>query len=239
MKLPLDSYSFRARFLPAVLVLAPVVAASAAWLPLESPAWKALASVGALAAAAVLLSHLARDMGKKKQDGLWKSWGGSPSTRFLRHRDTVLNAQTRQRYHVKLQTLIPGIELPSARSERAKPDAADAAYTSCGDWLREKTRNRARFPILFEENVGYGFRRNLWAMKPAGTMLAIVGGLAASARLVLEVRGQQSPSVETVAALAVSVPLLVWWLLRIRPAWVAQAADAYGKTLLAACEDLS
>ncbi len=238
MKLPLDSYSFRARFLPAVLVLAPVVATLAAWLPLESPAWKTLASVGALAAAAVLLAHLARDMGKRKQDDLWTAWGGAPSTRFLRHRDTTLNAETRERYHAKLQTLVPGIEIPSARSERAKPDAADAAYTSCGDWLREKTRDRARFELLFEENVGYGFRRNLWAMKPAGITLSSIGALGASARLALELQARHPPSAEAVLALVVSVPLLVWWLLRIRPAWIARAADAYARTLLAACEDL-
>lgn len=236
IKLPLDAYSFRARFLPALLVLAPATAAIAAWVPLASPAWKMLGSVGALAAAAVLLSHLARDLGREKQDRLFAAWGGPPTTRFLRHRDPGLNPATRERYHKKLATLIPEITLPSARSERVKPDAADVVYASCADWLRERTRDRQRFHLLFEENVWYGFRRNLWAMKPAGMTLAILGLLAGAGHLLWEILSSSSPSVESVATVVVSAPLLACWLLRIRPGWVANAADTYARSLLAACE---
>lgn len=238
MKIPLDSYSLRARFLPAVLVLAPAVAALAAWLPLESAAWKTLASLGALAGSAILLSHLARDLGQRKQQSLFARWGGAPSTRFLRHRDISLNAATRERYHSKLASSVPGIEMPSNRSERAKPEAADAVYASCADWLREKTRDHGRFQLLFEENVSYGFRRNLWAMKPAGVLLAALGLMGGMARVAMDQRMGANPTVESWIAIAVSCVLLVWWLLRIRDRWVADAANAYARALLGACEEL-
>lgn len=238
MKLPLDSYSLRARYLPAVLVLAPAFAAAAAWVPFESLAWKLLASLGALAAAAVLLSHLARDLGRRKQPHLFKLLGGMPTTRFLRHRDPTLNPQTRDRYHAKLATLVPGIKMPSPRKEKANPDAADEAYVTCGDWLREQTRDREKFGLLFEENVSFGFRRNLWAMKPAGIALALLGAAAGALHLASDVLASRSPAPESIIATVLGACLLTWWLLRIRMRWVADAADAYGRSLLAACDQI-
>lgn len=219
-------------------MLAPVIAGLVAWLPLNSVAWKTLASIGALAAFGVLLSHLARDQGKRKEHTLFAMWGGPPTTRFLRRQDKTLPDATKERYHARLATLIPGIELPSIRSERARPEGADGIYVSCVDWLREKTRNLEKFRLIFEENVGYGFRRNLWAMKPAGVLLSIVGIIIGAIRLGLDVLDGKSPTIESIIALAISIPLLVWWCARIRPPWVAQGADAYAKRLLAACEEL-
>ncbi len=238
MNLPLDSYSFRARFLAAVLVLAPAIAAVAAWVPIESASWTMLGSAGVLVAAAALLSHLARGVGQKQQERLFSMWDGPPTTRFLRHRDETLNERTRKRYHEQLAVLVPGIRIPSARSERERPDAADSVYASCVDWLRERTRDRTKFRLVFEENVSFGFRRNLWAMKPAGLTLAALGFAISGARLAFDLLSSNAPSVETGTALFLSVALGTWWVLRIKPAWVAEAANSYAKAMLACCEKL-
>lgn len=238
MKVPLDSYSLRARLFPAILVVLPAITGAATWLPFNSFAWKTLAAFGALAAFAVLLSHLARDMGKRKEPALFQLWDGPPSTRFLRHRDATLPQATRDRYRSRLAVLVPGIELPSIRSENARPHVADSIYASCNDWLREKTRDREKFRLLFEENVGYGFRRNLWAMKPAATLLAAVSTLAAGSRIAFEFLAAKELSIDAVVSLVIGVSMLVWWLFRIRPEWVAQSADAYAQRLLAACDEL-
>ena len=238
-KLPFDSYSFRARFLPAVLVLAPGIAAVAAWVPTESTSWIILGSAGVLVATAILLAHLTRDTGQRKQGRLFSIWDGPPTTRFLRHRDQSLNAKTRQRYHGRLAILIPSIRIPSARSERERPEAADAVYASCADWLRERTRDRAKYGLVFEENVSFGFRRNLWAMKPAGVTLAALGLVAAATRLGADILTSSRSSVETGIALVLSVVLGTWWIVRIRPTWVAGAANSYARSILATCEGLS
>jgi hypothetical protein len=65
------------------------------------------------------------------------------------------------RYHVRLSSMLSEIILPSAEQEKANPTDADAAYTSCGDYFLSKTRDKERFQLLFQENVNYGFRRNL------------------------------------------------------------------------------
>lgn len=238
MKLPLDSYSFRARFFPAVIVLVPAIAAAAAWVPLDSLSSKTLASVGCLAALASLLSHLARDLGKRREPKLFARWDGAPSIRFLRHRDTMLSKATRDRYHAKLAALVPAISLPSSRSEKAKPEAADDVYRSCCDWLREATRDRTRFGLLFEENVSYGFRRNLWGMKPVGIALSLAALAASGVRLSLSIAENKPPTAETLAAIALSASLLAWWLLRITPQWVKVSSEAYARQLLACCDAL-
>jgi len=50
---------------------------------------------------------------------------------------------------------------PAPEQEAADPEAADGFYTRAGNWLRENTRSKKKFDILFNENVTYGYRRNL------------------------------------------------------------------------------
>lgn len=238
MKLPLDAYSFKARFLPALIVLTPIVGAASAWVPLEQASLRALVPVACLAALATLLSHFVRDLGKRCEPDLFECWDGPPSVRFLRHRDSTIQEATKARYHIKLDTLVPGVKLPSRRSETAKPDAADSVYASCSDWLREATRERTRFALLFEENVSYGFRRNLWAMKSAGILTTSIGILAGLARVATSLSVNVRPSVESLGVVLLSILLLVWWIGRISRVWVALAADAYAGRLLAACDTL-
>ena len=62
--------------------------------------------------------------------------------------------------------------------------------------LREATRDTSRFPLVFAENANYGFRRNLWGLRPIGTGVAVVLLLFSWTLLLLTVWG---------AALATSV----------------------------------
>lgn len=238
MKLPLDSYALRARFFPAALVLLPAFLGIFAWFPFDSLAGKSAVAAISLAAVAMLLSHLARDLGKRRESDLFQSWDGPPTTRFLRHRDRTLPEETKARYLARIIELVPGIELPSSRSERARPDRADGIYASSVDWLREKTRDRSKFPLVFEENVNYGFRRNLWAMRPAGVASSACGLAAGGSRILFDSLAGTTQSPESVVAICVSALMLTLWLLRIRQRWVAQSADAYARRLLASCEEL-
>ena len=157
---------------------------------------------------------------------------------MLRHIDTRLNVHTRIRYHGRLRSMLPDISLPSAEQEKANPTDADAAYTSCGDYLLSKTRDRERFQLLFQENVNYGFRRNLWAMKPAGVATSIVslGALAFITRL--EEQANAVPWFANLTAIAIVALLLTWWVVRITPSWVKTVADAYAGRLLASIDEL-
>ena len=115
-----------------------------------------------------LLTQLGRDAGKNKEKGLWDSWGGKPTTQLLRHRDHQLDPNTKSRYHAKLAAIVPGIRMPSPEEEAQDPQAADHVYDSCVKYLIQKTRDHKQFPLLFHENVSYGFRRDLLGNETGG-----------------------------------------------------------------------
>jgi hypothetical protein len=58
--------------------------------------------------------------------------------------------------------------------EQNDPAAAKSFYERTGTWLRENTRDTKKFPILFNELVTYGFRRNLLGVKWPALALNLV-----------------------------------------------------------------
>jgi hypothetical protein len=185
-------------------------------------------------AATFFLAQLGRDAGKRAEPALWQSWDGPPTTRRLRHRNRDLNPVIRARQHEKLSELMHA-PLPTLQEEIDDPIRADATYDAAVLFLRENTRAAA---LVFKENVAYGFRRNLWAMKPAGIFLSTLGTVASVAAI------WYRPAVNVDGWLMGAVPvvlnamLLAWWLLRINSDWVRLAAEAYADRLLATTETL-
>jgi hypothetical protein len=116
-----------------------------------------------------LLSQLARDAGKNGEKALFESWGGTPSVAIFRHRDTRLDSITKARYHKTLTALVKGTKAPSVEDERVAPAAADLVYTSWSSYLRVRARDDAKkYPLVLQENINYGYRRNLWGLRTVG-----------------------------------------------------------------------
>jgi hypothetical protein len=144
-----------------------------------------------------------------------------------------------QRRHRKLQELLPDQKIPTPEEELANPQRADEIYQAAAAFLKEKTRDKQRFPLVFEENCNYGFRRNLWGMKPLGIFTAVAGMAAVAALIVMyyrHTRGAMSSITPTAAVL--NGLLLLAWFFWVTPAWVRIAADAYAERLLAACDTI-
>jgi hypothetical protein len=238
MKTGLDEYTRNARLRPAFLVVLPIALTVAALGFKQSATEGTLFGLASSLGFTFLLSQLVRDRGKARELWLFEEWGGKPSTAMLRHNDPRLNVNTRARYHKRLSAMLPETSLPSAEQERENPAEADVAYASCGDYLLSKTRDRERFQLLFQENVNYGFRRNLWAMKPVGVAISILslGALAFVTRL--EARANTVPWFANLTAVAIVALLLTWWVVRITPSWVRIVADAYAVRLLASVDEL-
>lgn len=78
---------------------------------------------------------------------------------------------TKSRYYRKLSTQEPEfaifklvLEGPSAfDDEQLKPVCEDVVR-----WIRAKTRHRGEFPLVREENINYGFARNMLALRQGG-----------------------------------------------------------------------
>src|SRR5262249_16189353 len=127
--------------------------------------------------------------------------------------------------------------LPNKLSEATDPDAADSVYDACTRFLRERTRDKTAFRMVFIENVNYGLRRNLWAMKAVGITLSLLGAAASLLAVVLKSADGTIPYMAGFATILNSA-MLTFWLLRITPVWVRIPAFAYAEQLLAACESV-
>ncbi len=235
----IDAYTFRARLMPVFIMLLPLGLAFFAFFPLTSVISALIGLFGTLSVQSLLtllFSEIGRDLGKKKELGLYERWGGMP-TDFILSTQSVLDRTTVERYKTKLRSMLPDVLFPTAEQEASDPKAARDTYRSCTNFMREKTRDTVKYALLFKENVSYGFRRNLWGMKPAGITLALLG-LAACVFSLIAFPKSEYEMVVAWVCLAIDAILLTWWIFRINPTWIRIAGDEYAKQLFAACETL-
>jgi beta-lactamase superfamily II metal-dependent hydrolase len=215
-----DEYALRARLAPTLVVVVIPVMGFLCWLPTFSTTQLTLAAALSTVLVAIF-SQIGRDQGKALQPKLYAAWGGQPSVQLLRHRPRLLAKETRERYRHKLESLTPPVRLPSEIEEIADPDGADVRYDSLCLFLRDTTRSKSAYPLVFAENVNYGFRRNLLGMKRAGIALTLAGAVSAVLATILGMKpdGFDLPPVPAVAAVLNAV-LLSWWIVRINSEWV-------------------
>lgn len=160
-----DSYSRIARLYPSFLAFGPILWSAVALFPsfLENISHSVAFAVGA-SCIFYFLSSLSRSLGKRAEPRLLAQWDGWPTTTLLRHRDGTIDANTKARYHRALETLA-GLKLPNPGKEGQDPKNADDLYRSATKKLIEKRRG-PEYKMLHGENASYGFRRNLYGLKP-------------------------------------------------------------------------
>ena len=245
-----DPYTFRARIQPALVVVLPLGFVMFALLP-EHPFF-VTAFFGLLGAAGgtAVMAQVGRELGRRKEPTLWKSWGGPPTTRLLRHRrlpgDPTLAPELRQQVEEWI-----GYPLPAQEEEETSPEWADRKYEEAVTSLREATRDASRFPLVFAENANYGFRRNLWGLRPVGTAVAVVLFLFSWTLLSLTIWGRPWPdpwwnviaNPDSVAVIRIMVAaadtvFAVFWLFWVKSSWVEDVANAYALRLLESVQTL-
>ena len=234
----LDIYNLRARLLPAVIGIAPAIAFAAisiSWSEISLPQVIATAAVVVLFVAA---SDVARRMGRRFERKMFVSTGGRPIMTLLRHADPALEARTKDRYRGYLAKQL-GETPPSADEEARDPAAADAFYDRCGVWLREHTRDKAKFRILFEENMTYGFRRNLYGLRWPG--LALNALVVAVCLCLLSPYGiwiSETTRTEIFAVLTIAAIHALYFLFFVTRRSVEEASEQYARQLVLSCEGL-
>lgn len=236
MQIKFDSYTWRARVLPVYLTIAPVVLVIAATLPEGLKLLLAGASAVVFVPLSYFLSQVGSDFGKQLEPALWKSWGGPPTTRFLRHDNDEFNPATRERVHERLRSL--GLDSPTADQEKADEPRALELYASAVDELRRLTRDTARFPLVYKGNAEYGFRRNMLGLKPFGVTLTLVAIAGTGWALLHEWRVASVLAQVPAVISLLTAGFLLAWLVGVRPAAVRITADRYARYLLEAALDL-
>lgn len=233
-----DTYSLKARLWPALLAAAPAAGFVTIVFP-DAEWWHAgLLGTGAAAGLAFLLAQMGRSAGKRKEKTLFAKWGGKPTTRYLRHRHSPLDKHTLDRYHRNIERLSPELRIPNDDAERDDRAAADDVYEAATRLLIQRTRDTRRFPLVFKENVHYGFCRNLWGLKPIAIGVSALSFLACGALAYRSIKvGGGMPLAPAVVG-AVSLIWVLLWSLWFTRDWVKVAADAYAERLLEASDNL-
>ena len=234
-----DTYTIKARIYPALLAVLPGLALAAVMV-----SWRQLgvSHMIATAAAMVLLyafSDLARRLGKRLENGLFRKMGGKPSTTMLRHRDERFDEGAKAIWCHFVGGRIKE-KPPTEEAESIDPGPADAFYQRCGDWLREHTRDHKKFKLIFEELVTYGFRRNLLGLKWPGLGLNALVVLVCIVALWfrLPFSADDDVSIRLVYVLIVAAGHALYFLLAVNEKAAMEAADQYGRQLLLGYETL-
>jgi hypothetical protein len=241
-----DPYDRQARLSPALLALLPLVVTAMIILGDEATMLgnAAMAAIGC--GVLYWMTGVARDRGKALEPGLFNAWGGKPSIQLLRHRNGVIDAVTKARFHRFLEARLQ-VNFPSPDAEAGAPAEADRLYESATRWLLEQTRDTSKHGLLFTENISYGFRRNMLGMRRIGVFLA------ALSTLLLGVDGgwqwpatwaglaEQFPAVSSAhrVGLLACLGSAVVWTFGVSEARVRTAAFAYAERLVATCEVLA
>lgn len=229
-----DTYSLRARLQPALLTLFPLFVTAAVWLPVLYQTAAGLLGLASACGVTVLLAHVTRERGRRAERRLFEEWGGNPTTIWLRHRDDNLDNHTTRRYHAYLASNAPGWQPPTPEEERSDPAAVDRRYDTAVKWLLENSRDR---PLVLKENVAYGFRRNLYGLRPLGLSLALLCAGANGAAIYYSLEDDlEHLNLAGAASLAISIVAVLTWLFVVNKAWVRDAAHAYARALTASCE---
>lgn len=234
--LPLpDRYDWTARVAPGLLTLLPALVLAAIWLPNVWTALGALSGLVATCGATYLMAQVARHRGRRLEKRFAED-GPDLTVALMRHGDPRIDVLTKARYH---QTLARhGLDLPTLTHEQADSSQADLRYRACATWLREATRDQKKFPLLLSENIAYGFRRNLLAMKPVAlTILVAALGLNLWA-LRRAWSGWDETAWKGMIVEAFLIGGTTIWVAVINRDFLREASLSYGLRLLACCDSL-
>ncbi len=228
-----DAYSLKAQWAPVLFAVAPMAIAAPALIGAKG----FVGSAAMLTCLPPVLAQTARNRGKALEPALWASWGGPPTTRLLRHRDSTVSNHTKARYFTVLSRSA-NIVRPTPEEETADPGAADAVYAAAGDWLRPMTRAHAGTSLVAAKNAAYGFARNLLGIRWIGFALGVVTsvGMAAVAHSRWDVPDADFNGAAIAAVAALGCAAI--WTSAVNGASVRSVADAYARALLECCDTM-
>ena len=169
-----DHYERKARFLPAVLAVLPLLPLSVAfggplleWIKLLG------AGVGLAAVVAVAVSHIASAAGNRLQDKLFPDWPhDSPTNRWLHPDETSVSEQQKQRWYQAIKAIL---ELDIALAvDAGEASEIRAVINDAVQGMRNRLWKAPEAERVRLHNIDYGFTRNLAGLRTVWLAFAVV-----------------------------------------------------------------
>jgi hypothetical protein len=235
-----DEYARRARYMPGLLMLAPVgiVVAAAGWQ--DARLVTVLTGAAVTIGLPIVLESFVRQQGLAFEvtklpgsDGRWVTtqmmWprGGNAG-------ETARNAENRR----VIENVI-GRPLPTTVAEGDEGPVAAALDAAIAE-VRAMTRDSGTYPILKAENAEYGMWRNLRGASPYGRAAAGLAAIASIVLIALSAADRVSSSTaELVVGLLAVVALGIFWWKVPTDQRVRHAAQRYALALFDAARLLA
>jgi len=227
-----DDYERKARFLPAVLSLLPLLPLTPA-LEIPISAWLTalLGGTGIAAVLSVGLSHLASAFGNRLQRRLWPRWPhDAPTNKWLYPDDTARSTQQKMMWYAAIKR-ITNLDIQVATASDC--GELEAVVNDAVTQLRNRLWQSKHAERLRIHNCDYGFARNLTGLRPIWLFLSLASGtvcwiayFCASAQLIWPIIAT------TVGALAFVLAFAVL------SDYVRRKADHYAETFFSSVLDL-
>jgi len=228
----LDAYERRCRLLPGLLAVMPIAIAITALGIKDAPVVSAALGLLSLAGGPVLIASVVRRKGLAAQDALWRNWGGPPTTRFLRSRESSVSTVQREAWRQAIE-VATNVSLLSARREKSNPERADDTIEMAVGKVRETTRTDA-FPLIAAESRNYGFERNFYGIRVTGRIVAMVSVIVIAAVIGWRITEGLHPNVPVSYVLGATIDalILLGWYVFPSEDRVKVTAEKYAYQLL-------
>lgn len=222
----LDPYELKARIAPGLILVLPLLADGIYAAPILS-SWPIFAASGVCTLALLYgLSLLVRAGGEGIEPTLWDSWGGPPSTRFMRHRDSTFGAELKLSIQSTLAKMFSA-RLLTPDAEAQDPDRADKAILDAFRHVRQYLRQHDPDGLWFKHDIEYGFCRNLLGCRVMWAVISVCATFFAIAYAAKTGAGLLNPA-SGIGCLSLLCAAYVGWL--VLPRATKRAGDAYAES---------
>ena len=227
-----DAYNLRARLSPSLILLSPV--AISVFLCFEQ-----VRNISATSFILIILLAFANSIpiiqrrhSNKRQS---KSNNAPKMTNraatLLSTSDITLDAILKKRYYRKLA----GFDPTFSPFLTAPDDVDDNLCKSAEVYLRNRTRNNH---LVLEENINYGFCKNLSENKTAGIFLSAFCFLSVVVISCLVSDTISAIPFQNYLAAILDLLVILFWIIGIKKSDLNRAADNYAKALIMAIDSL-
>jgi len=220
-----DEYERRARLIPGLLSILPLLPLSAAYGgPLGDWIQVLLVGLGIGAVMSVGISHLASALGNRLQRKLWRDWPhDSPTNRWLHPDDKTVSTQQKDQWYAAIRRIV-GIDI-GAVIQQGSREEIKAIINDAVKAVRSRLWKVPEAERLRLHNTDYGFARNFTGLRPVWTFFAVGSALGCWAGYIWLERPLLWCVVSTF--IAVGAILLGYYVL---PGYVRQKADFYAES---------
>lgn len=221
----LSPYELRARTLPGMLLIAPVIALFTGLIPMAH-SWQAMtAIVVGWFAIGYPIGQWMRDIAQPQQAALFAGWGGAPTTQLLRWSNPSVSDQEKEVARASVLRL-GEFKWLTQEQERANPGEADAHLkTVVGAILAAARRHPEQYERMDRASAHFGFQRNCFYSRFVGSIIAAVSAILSGACLVLP--GLPVDATLVILADGFCLAMLLFWTTGVSARRLRVSGDAF------------